>query len=67
MKLDLSGNDVCKVEAYRTKVFLTLPTLQVLDGKDKDDQSVESDEDDEDDYGEEGELALNEDDDIEIP
>ena len=62
-KLDLSGNEVCKVESYRSKVFETLPTLKVLDGKDKDDQSIESDEEDE--YGEEGEFALNED--VQIP
>ena len=54
---------MCKVESYRSKVFETLPTLQVLDGKDKDDQSIESDEEDE--YGEEGEFALNED--VQIP
>jgi len=50
LKLDLSGNDVCKLDDYRDSIFKAVPQLECLDGKDKDDQSVET-EDDEDDYG----------------
>ena len=62
IKLDLSGNEVCKVEDYRTKVFESLSQLQCLDGKDQDNQSVESDSDDGDEYGEENEAEQ-----VEIP
>ena len=57
IKLDLSGNEVCKIDDYRKKVFDSISTLQCLDGKDQDNQSIESD-DDEDEYGEEGEQDL---------
>ena len=62
LKLDLSGNEVCKVADYRKKVFENLKGLQCLDGKDQDDQSVESDSDVDEDYGEENEAEQ-----IEIP
>ena len=65
IKLDLSGNEVCKIDDYRKKVFDSISTLQCLDGKDQDNQSIDSD-DDEDEYGEEGEHDLDGDE-FEIP
>jgi acidic leucine-rich nuclear phosphoprotein 32 family protein A/C/D len=60
VRLDLTGNDITKVENYRDEVFKALPKLQVLDGFDRDGQQIESDDDDDEDdlegeYGEEGE------------
>ena len=57
IKLDLSGNEICKIDKDREQILESLGQLQCLDGKDKDNQSVESDDDeDEDEYGEEGEF-----------
>ena len=36
IKLDLSGNEICKIDKYREQVFESLTQLQCLDGKDKD-------------------------------
>ena len=60
IKLDLSGNELCKLENYREKVFESLKQLQVLDGKDKDNQSIVSDSDEEEEYGEENEHEQDE-------
>jgi len=34
LKLDLSGNDICKLDDYRKSVFKAVPQLECLDGKD---------------------------------
>lgn len=46
MKLDISDNEICKMENYREKVFKVLPNLIALDGQDQDGKSVYSEEDD---------------------
>lgn len=53
--LDLSENEVAKIDGYRDKVYEALPQLQILDGKTRDGESYMSFEG-EDDYGEEGEF-----------
>ena len=57
--LDLSENEVCKIDKYREMVYEALPNVQVLDGHDRDGNSYISD--DEEDYGEEGELDMDND------
>lgn len=46
MKLDISDNEICKMENYREKVFKVLPNLIALDGQDADGKSVYSEEED---------------------
>lgn len=55
--MDLTGNDVCKLDNYRDNVFKAIPSLECLDGKNQDGDSIESldEDDDEENYGEEGE------------
>jgi hypothetical protein len=57
MQLDLSENEVCKIENYRDQVYSALPNLEILDGKDREGESFFSLENEED-YGEEGEFDL---------
>jgi hypothetical protein len=54
--LDLSDNEVCKIENYRDLIYGALPNLEVLDGKDKEGGSYISF--DGEDYGEEGEFDV---------
>lgn len=56
IKLDISENEVCKIDNYREEVFKLLPNLIALDGHDQDGKSVFSEEDDE--LDEEGEFDM---------
>lgn len=46
MKLDISDNEICKMDNYREKVFKILPNLIALDGQDQEGKSVYSEEED---------------------
>ena len=46
MKLDISDNEICKIDNYREKVFKILPNLIALDGQDQEGKSVYSEEED---------------------
>ena len=56
IKLDISENEICKIENYRDEVFKLLPNLIALDGHDQEGKSVFSEEDDE--FDEEGEFDM---------
>lgn len=57
MTIDLSDNEVCKVDDYRKQVFEANKSLEVLDGTNQDGEEADDFTDDED-YGEEGEFEM---------
>lgn len=47
-QLDLTGNSLTELEGYKTHIFNTIPSLEILDNRNKQGEEIQYDDDDED-------------------